>query len=52
MAYFAAYMMASLMGASETLIIHQGRLVLGTWQGVYFAEFDGPRTPCPDIRPV
>ena len=31
-------------GASETLIIEDGQLLLGTWQGVYFAEFDGPRT--------
>ena len=31
-------------GASETLIIDGGKLVLGTWQSVYFAEFDGPRT--------
>lgn len=31
-------------GASETLIIEEGQLLLGTWQGVYFAEFDGPRT--------
>ncbi len=35
---------SSLFGASELLIIEGGRLVLGTWQGVYFAEFDGPRT--------
>jgi len=33
-----------LTGSSETLIIDNGRLVLGTWQSVYFAEYDGPRT--------
>lgn len=35
---------SSLFGASETLIIEGGALVLGTWQSVYFAEFDGPRS--------
>jgi secondary thiamine-phosphate synthase enzyme len=30
-------------GASETVIVENGRLVLGTWQGIYFCEFDGPR---------
>lgn len=34
---------SSLVGSSVTLIIHEGRLQLGTWQAVYFAEFDGPR---------
>lgn len=34
---------ASLMGSSVTIPIAEGRLALGTWQGVYFAEFDGPR---------
>lgn len=40
----AAHMKSSVFGASEVLIIENGKLVLGTWQGVYFAEFDGPRT--------
>lgn len=35
---------SSLFGASETILIDEGRLVLGTWQAVYFAEFDGPRS--------
>jgi secondary thiamine-phosphate synthase enzyme len=35
--------MSSLISASETLIIENGELLLGTWQGVYFCEFDGPR---------
>jgi len=40
----AAHVKASLIGASATLIVQGGRPVLGTWQGVYFCEFDGPRT--------
>mgnify|MGYP002855598113 CR=1 FL=1 len=40
----AAHLKASLMGFSETLIVHEGRLLLGTWQAVYFLEYDGPRT--------
>jgi len=39
-----AHVKASLIGASEILCIQNGRLKLGTWQGVYFCEFDGPRT--------
>lgn len=39
-----AHVKASLFGASETLIVEGGRLVLGTWQSVFFCEFDGPRT--------
>ncbi|MGI6647889.1 MAG: secondary thiamine-phosphate synthase enzyme YjbQ [Bacillota bacterium] len=39
----AAHLKSSLMGCSQTLIIEKGRLALGTWQGVYLAEFDGPR---------
>lgn len=38
------HMKSSLIGASETLIIHEGELILGTWQSIYFGEFDGPRT--------
>ena len=34
---------ASLMGASQTILVEDGRLVLGAWQGIYLAEFDGPR---------
>jgi len=34
---------ASLMGSSVTVPFEEGRLVLGTWQGIYFCEFDGPR---------
>ena len=38
------HMKSSVIGASETLIIKAEQPVLGTWQSVYFAEFDGPRT--------
>jgi secondary thiamine-phosphate synthase enzyme len=38
-----AHIKASLMGSSCNVIIEDGRLKLGTWQGVYFCEFDGPR---------
>ena len=38
-----AHVKASLMGLSVTLPVQNGRLVLGTWQGVYCCEFDGPR---------
>jgi secondary thiamine-phosphate synthase enzyme len=38
-----AHMKASLMGCSCSIIIENGKLKLGTWQGVYFCEFDGPR---------
>ena len=40
----AAHVKSSLVGASELVIIENGRLVLGTWQSVFFCEFDGPRT--------
>jgi secondary thiamine-phosphate synthase enzyme len=39
----AAHVKASLMGFSHTLLVENGRLVLGSWQGVYLTEFDGPR---------
>ena len=39
----AAHIKSSLIGASEQLIIRNGKLLLGTWQGIYFCEFDGPR---------
>lgn len=38
-----AHVKASLMGSSALVPLHGGRLVLGAWQGVYLAEFDGPR---------
>ena len=39
----AAHIKSSLFGCSETVIIRNGSLMLGTWQSVFFCEFDGPR---------
>jgi secondary thiamine-phosphate synthase enzyme len=39
----AAHIKASLMGCSHTLPVSNGHLALGTWQGIFLAEFDGPR---------
>ncbi|MCK5597001.1 MAG: secondary thiamine-phosphate synthase enzyme YjbQ, partial [Candidatus Eisenbacteria sp.] len=39
-----AHVKSSLVGCSETVLVSDGALVLGTWQGVFFCEFDGPRT--------
>jgi len=39
-----AHIKSSLVGASVTLLVENGDFVLGRWQGVYFCEFDGPRT--------
>ncbi len=39
----AAHLKATLTGLSVTLPISDGRLVLGTWQGIYFCDYDGPR---------
>ncbi len=39
-----AHIKASLMGAQLTVLVSNGRLLLGTWQGIYLCEFDGPRT--------
>ncbi len=38
-----AHLKASLFGSSEQILIKNGQLVLGQWQGIYFCEFDGPR---------
>lgn len=40
----AAHIKTTLVGSSEMLMIEKGRLILGTWQGIFFCEFDGPRT--------
>ena len=40
----AAHVKSSLVGASEMIIIENNRLVLGTWQSIFFCEFDGPRS--------
>ncbi|MCE9530514.1 MAG: secondary thiamine-phosphate synthase enzyme YjbQ [Planctomycetes bacterium] len=39
-----SHIKASLIGSSANIVIDQGDLVLGRWQGVYFCEFDGPRS--------
>lgn len=40
----AAHIKSSLMGFSQIIPVENGRLCLGTWQGIYFCEFDGPRS--------
>ncbi|MCF7840744.1 MAG: secondary thiamine-phosphate synthase enzyme YjbQ [Candidatus Marinimicrobia bacterium] len=40
----AAHVKTSLLGSSQQIIVANGELQLGRWQGIYFAEFDGPRT--------
>jgi secondary thiamine-phosphate synthase enzyme len=40
----AAHIKSSLVGASETVVVEEGSLVLGTWQGICLCEFDGPRS--------
>ena len=39
-----AHVKSTLVGASELVMVENGRLLLGTWQGIFFCEFDGPRT--------
>lgn len=39
-----AHLKSSLIGCSQQVIIKNGKLCLGTWQGIYFCEFDGPRS--------
>ena len=39
-----AHLKSSAVGASEVIIVTKGKPLLGTWQGIYFCEFDGPRT--------
>ncbi len=39
-----SHVKTSLFGPGLTLIVHDGRIVLGTWQGIFLAEWDGPRT--------
>jgi secondary thiamine-phosphate synthase enzyme len=40
----AAHVKSSLVGVSQIVAVSNGRLVLGTWQGIFFCEFDGPRS--------
>ena len=45
-----AHIKSSLVGASELIAVEKGRLALGTWQGVFFCEFDGPRSRKVHVR--
>lgn len=45
-----AHIKSSIVGSSELIAVEGGRLKLGTWQGVFFCEFDGPRTRKVHIR--
>ncbi len=47
-----AHIKSTLVGASELIAVEKGRLVLGTWQGVFFCEFDGPRTRRVQVKVV
>lgn len=47
-----SHIKASLMGSSVTLLLEEGHMVLGTWQRVFFCEFDGPRTRRVLVRAV
>jgi secondary thiamine-phosphate synthase enzyme len=40
----AAHAKATLVGSSVRIVVEDGRLQLGTWQGIFFCEFDGPRS--------
>ena len=46
----AAHTKSSLVGNSLSLIVTNGRLLLGTWQGIWFNEYDGPRTRSVHVR--
>ncbi len=45
-----AHVKSSLIGCSEMILIKDGKLLLGTWQGIYFCEFDGPRNRSLTLR--
>jgi secondary thiamine-phosphate synthase enzyme len=45
-----AHTKSSIVGCSQDVIIQDGELLLGTWQGIYFCEFDGPRTRTAILR--
>ena len=45
-----AHIKSTLVGASELIAVESDRLVLGTWQGIFFCEFDGPRTRKVHVR--
>ena len=45
-----AHIKSTIVGPSELIAVEKGRLVLGTWQGIFFCEFDGPRTRKVHVR--
>jgi secondary thiamine-phosphate synthase enzyme len=45
-----AHLKTTLVGSSEVIAVENGQLVLGTWQGIFFCEFDGPRNRKLDVR--
>ena len=45
-----AHLKTSIIGSSEIVAVENSRLVLGAWQGIFFCEFDGPRTRKMDVR--
>jgi secondary thiamine-phosphate synthase enzyme len=47
-----AHIKSSLIGTSVTVLVEGGDLVLGTWQGVYFCEFDGPRARTVQVQTI
>ena len=47
-----SHLKSSLIGTSVTIIVERGDLVLGRWQGVYFCEFDGPRTRTVQVQTI
>jgi secondary thiamine-phosphate synthase enzyme len=47
-----AHIKASLMGFSQSVFVESGKLVLGTWQGIFFCEFDGPRNRKVQVKVV
>jgi secondary thiamine-phosphate synthase enzyme len=48
----AAHTKSSIVGASLTIIVTESRLLLGTWQGIWFNEYDGPRTRKVHVRVI
>lgn len=46
----AAHIKASIVGSSATVLVRRGKLVLGTWQAIFFCEFDGPRSRRVQVR--
>ncbi len=45
-----AHVKSTLVGTSQTIAVENGHLVLGTWQGIFFCEFDGPRSRTVQVR--